>query len=595
MPFFVMFALFAAILSLLVFPTGFFLWTTCAVAIGAGLAYLVALRLMPSGQRSRTGPDRTRPIERAYLAILLFLLLTLLPLPTALSRLTGAERFAQNRRVATAVATTAELGVAQDSPLFFASTRNKAGTLRVTFTTIAMFGVAMLASLLPHRSKITYVRFICCLGGVVATAGLWSRFQMPQGDTLWWIYPIPHVLPGPLAGFTSPNHFGALLAMLCPAQLALMVDDFSNRRLFHGAIGVAIFTLMSFGIVFSFSRGSFVAYMAGILVALILLAYRRRTAATVALGVFGAAVIAALILFAGPEVKQRLQTLQNITRTDSYTTRLSAWRDSVRVLRTYPLTGAGANAFRMVYPQHRRTSDGAVMTHAENEYIQLLTDTGLAGLVLFLALARVLRRDVLLPALAGASDTAILVAGTAPAFTAAVHSMMDFPLHIPIYAITLASLFGLLLPFSFPSTRQIHLGKRFHGTVPVTATASALAALVLGLVWGRFQRLDSASVLSRAALPTVRHALAWAPTSSEAWQQLGRTTVVIERNPETLRFRESCVTQAVAYDPNNYRIWNTLGELRNDLGDRESAAEAFARVKELRDWYPVPFLPEELR
>jgi hypothetical protein len=383
--------------------------------------------------------------------------------------------------------------------------------------------------------------------------------------------------------------------MLCPAQLGILVDDFSNRRPVCGTVGALCFALMSFAVVFSYSRGSFVAYAAGILVSIVLLAYRRRVAATVGLGLFGTAVIAGLIFFGGSEFKERLRTLGDITRTDSYATRLSAWRDSLLVLRRYPVAGAGANAFRTVYPQHRRTSDGAVMTHAENEYVQLLTDGGLAGAVLFLVLCRVMRRDALKPAFAGAYGTCVLVAGTGPAVTAAVHCLVDFPMHIPIYAVTLASLFGMLLPFPCPAVREIRLGKGFRAAVPPAAAANLAAAVVLAACWGRFARFDSASVMSRLPIRAVRRALVWAPTSAEAWQQLGRAAVQAARTPETERFRESCVTRAVSYDPNNYRIWNTLGRLRNGLGDRRGAAEAFARVKELRDWFPVPFLPKDLK
>jgi len=594
MSFLAVFALFAAILSLLVFPTGFFLWTTCFVALGAGLAYLACIYLTPGELRARMDERGIRRTERIYTAILIFLLLTLLPLPLGMSRMAGKERYLQNRRAAEAVETACELELLPPTALFFAHTRNKAGTLRVTFMAIAMFGAAMLAALLSLRRKVQYARFIAMAGAMVAAAGLLSRFRFPQGDTLWWIYPIGHGLPGPVAGFTSPNHFGAFLAIVCPVQLGLLLYDFSHRHPLRSILGTACFLLMSGAIVVSCSRGSFIALIAGVTVSILLTAHRRLASATAALGIFGAAVIVGLVLHAGPEVKERLRTLQHITRTDSYTTRLSAWSDSFRILRHYPLAGAGANAFRMVYPQHRSRSDGAVMTHAENEYIQILVDGGLAGAVLFLLLCVILRRDSLKPALGGAYGATVLVAGAAPAAAAAVHSLVDFPLHIPVYSVTLASLVGMLAPFPRPRLREVRLAGRVRLRIPMTAAANIAIAAVLAVCWGRFARLDSATVMSGLEISGVRRALVWAPTSSEAWQQLGRAAVEARRTPQTERFRESCVARAVEYDPNNYRIWYTLGLLRDSLGDRCGAAEAFARTKELRDWYDVPYLPEDL-
>jgi O-antigen ligase len=472
-------------------------------------------------------------------------------------------------------------------------TRNKAGSVRVLFTLIATFGVAMLAALLPLNLKLRYLRFLALVGFAVAAGGVASRIWIPQGDNLWWIYPVPHGLPGPLAGFTNPNHFGAFLALLCPAVLCLIVEDFGGHRWFSCLVDAAVFAAMSVAIALSLSRGAFTAYVTGILTVAAGLLYRKRLLAVLSLGIFASAVILALLAGLGPTVKERLHSLRNVTQTLSYRTRLDTWQDSLRIFRAYPVIGAGANAFRMVYPQHRLTSRSAVMTHPENEYIQLLTDNGLVGVALVLLLCASIARASLHSALGTKSDPLIGIAVLAAAAAAGVNAMLDFPLHIPVYAITLASLVGLILPFPCHGTRRLRLKDGRRLPLPSVATVNLVCVLVSVPLWGQYQRLDAPGRMRNAETPAFARALRWAPTSPSAWRYLGWKAKRSIGGVKGAAFRETCLTTAAHYDPNNYRVWLKLGEARLALGDRAGARQAFARVNELRDWVQTPHIPRE--
>lgn len=71
---------------------------------------------------------------------------------------------------------------------------------------------------------------------------------------------------------------------------------------------------------------------------------------------------------------------------DSLTTRLLIWGSGLSILRDYPLTGAGMNAFRTpvvrtLYPVPGY--ENRILPHAHNEWIQIGADLGLPGVLIF--------------------------------------------------------------------------------------------------------------------------------------------------------------------------------------------------------------------
>ena len=92
--------------------------------------------------------------------------------------------------------------------------------------------------------------------------------------------------------------------------------------------------------------------------------------------------------------------------------------------------------------------------------------------------------------------------------------------------------------------------------------------------------------MRRASLPSLATGLTWAPPSRDAWFEFGRRAARIDRTARALF--ERCATQATVYDSNSYRLWQKVGQLRLDMGLKDSAREAFARARELRFWVSIP-------
>lgn len=572
-----------AILFLTAYGAGIYPWTVCAVLAVFSVVNLLVRPAAPGDKAAK----RRLMLPRLYVATLLFFLVILIPLPLALSRITGPQRFEQNQRVVEMLTAVRSLDVETPRLLWFSTTRNRAGTLRALLLLATLFGGWHVARRFDASQRKLCLRLLICIGTVVAILGHLSKWVFPQGDYLWWIIPVPHGLPGPVGGFINPNHFAGFVAMLAPVALAVALADVRRRRWFLVFSDIMAFAMMTLAVLFSMSRGGVVAYAGGmvVLISIVFL----RSGLTAKLGI-AAAVLLIVGISAGlatqnPRVRERLLSLRSPATTASLQTRLGAWEDTLGMCRRYPLVGAGPNAYRVTYSQHRQSSSRAARDFAENEYVQIVGETGLVGTLLFLAFLFIMLRQAR-RALAQPQDSDTFqcapAAISAVAVTA-IHAIVDFPLHLPLYAIIAATLAGYL----WPSTDEAIPGDTSKWPHVV---AIAIAAVALSL--GTAIRLDSSGLLSGARAPRLTRALVWTPTSALTWRRL--CAELTRKGTEKHRYLgERSLTQAAEYDPNNYPLWRQLGDVREALGDNRGANQAYRRVEELRDWIKLPVLPEE--
>lgn len=583
-------ALQAAVLVLALLGGGIFPSTVCLVAVFTLLAY----SLVPAIARwktqtvaipgTATAPPVSSTLEILMSAVLLFVLLTAIPLPPFLDPLIGRLRAAQNQAAATLLKEAAGIGFFEDSSPWFCLSRNRAGTLRMFLLLGAVFGSALCASRLPSRWQKAHLLFLAWAGGIIAIGGYVGQWLIPQHDTLWWTIPVPPTSPGPVGCFINRNHFAGFLAVLCPVALA-MADHFYRLRQRWAALGMAsLLCVMTFVLASTLSRGALLAFVVGTGATGTWIIFRRsRIAGTFCLLLACGTLLALYRLT--PALRDRVGELRDPEKSGSVQTRLQAWRETLRTAGHYPVLGSGANGLRMTYPLHRTTS-GKWLVNAENEYVQLLAEGGLIGTGLALALAvAAFRRRQSVPITDDRHAFKVAVVGAL--LTAAVHNAVDFPARQPLYAVVLASLAGLLLtPPSAAEPPRRHAMR----LLPAAVTMLGCAGLALGPMTA-LQRLDSYTLLADSPPSELHRAIVWAPTSWNAWYMSGRTACDAGLESQRLElcvFGESLMTRAAACDPNNYRLWYDVGLVRRALRQKARADQAFARARELRPWVSPP-------
>ncbi len=557
---------------------GIYPWSLQVAAI---VLSATALPILLKHQVKREGPNWHSPVWLLFL----YICLMLLPLPMFMHNLAPIRADA-NRAAVTALQNFDACNRFNTSlTCVFSLSRNQAGTLRFLLMFLSCFAAWCIIRQAPRHQRIRLLTILLCIGIVTSIAGILGKWVYPQGDTLYWYIPVPHGRPGPMAGFINRNHYAGFLALLAPVALCATISALQRRRYVLSGASLLATTILSAGVLLSMSRGGTLALLAGILTTAVFLTLQR----TRQQWSFICAILCVLAIGAGwmirqiPDLQTRMTQWRAPATQEAANTRFNAWRDSLEVARAYPILGAGPNAFRTVFPQHRLTSERAARDFAENEYVQWLAETGLVGTLLALAIAwmflKNLYRQLSVPN--AGTLTPWLPAAAGAVAAAGIHAALDFPLRLPLYAITVAALAALAWPQPY---RAIH--------VPAAhACILGLGLLLTILTLPAELRLDSPGMIASAQPQQARRALRAAPTYPIAWRRL---SAMLWQSPDA-KHREIAVdllSRAAQYDPNNYILWKTLGERRQALGDNAGANQAFRRVRELRDWVRVPTLPE---
>jgi O-antigen ligase len=121
--------------------------------------------------------------------------------------------------------------------------------------------------------------------------------------------------------------------------------------------------------------------------------------------------------------------------------RLDSLRAAWRVFWQHPATGAGPGLARLTWT--RPGGGVGVFRYAHNEYLQVLAELGVVGLVLLVGLLVALVR---VPYRARAGCGALRAAALAGCAALAVHAGLDFVWHLPAIPLLAAALVGLATP-----------------------------------------------------------------------------------------------------------------------------------------------------
>lgn len=400
--------------------------------------------------------------------------------------------------------------------------------------------------------------FLC--GVAVAVCGL-MHFLFGNGKfyglwELWWVRP-EHQVRMP---FTNRNHFAGFLALtLAPALFVTLRPDLSDLRkrsgwkdlrLLFGVIGILV---IGAAIFLSQSRGGVVAALVALALAACALgrSFRRRET-IVALIVSASAVIALVVLFGAGEPWHRIHDfIRGGQPADVVTNgRLSLWWADLHALADFPLFGAGAGSHPYVYPLYLESSPELLFSHAENGYVQIALENGLAGLVLLIAAIAYLgapglrawrrrqrsTRD---------TRTEIALIVSVVIAVALVHGLVDFVWYVPAYAASVAVIAGLARGFCQPES------------VPATesrATLSQRAAWAMA-----FAAVAIATTIHFGDLLRAQHA--WAEYRALAKQELAAG----EAAEHVLREELACLARAASYRPGHPETLLRIAELRQRL------------------------------
>jgi O-antigen ligase/tetratricopeptide (TPR) repeat protein len=340
-------------------------------------------------------------------------------------------------------------------------------------------------------------------GTLVAMLGI-AEHGWWNGKILWVF--VPQDWTGPLAvnprasgPFVNADHFANYLVMILPlaftGALFPIMPGFRHKRSSDVQLVCAIAAVvMASAIMMSLSRAGWAAAIAGVGAALGLCVVHARDELPPLLrglglrmlpfAVAGSAVILLVLLFlAGPSGRSQasVRIAATISNGEDLNYKPALWRDTLRMVRDYPLFGVGIGCWPEIFPHYQRAPwmNSFFFREPENDYLQLLAEAGAIGFGLVAWFAWV----VLARLREGASRLSArdwpLFAGIAAGLGAAlIHEVVDFNLQTPanmvLFTVMLAALLRLAL--TKRAERPEHTLRSVAAPSSMTFTKAALMA-----------------------------------------------------------------------------------------------------------------------
>jgi O-antigen ligase len=254
-----------------------------------------------------------------------------------------------------------------------------------------------------YRTRAQVERALWTMIGVGTVIALFAIVQrVTWNGRLYWIGPEALSAFGP---FVNRTHFAWLMLIIVSLALALMTSAARPPRRRHrlrglgprlrewaGAEGSAravvplLVLVMGGAALVSGSRGGVIALLAA-LVTMVLGALARARSGrgrAARLGLATLAILLAGIWIAGDVFYNTIERLAEELERPGEGWRLQIWADALGLWGEAPVLGSGLATFGVAFLRFRSVPAPMFFSHAESDWVQLLTDTGVLGVAFIL-------------------------------------------------------------------------------------------------------------------------------------------------------------------------------------------------------------------
>ncbi|MGH8013679.1 MAG: O-antigen ligase family protein [Candidatus Binataceae bacterium] len=374
------------------------------------------------------------------------------------------------------------------------------------FACTALFFIVLTYPFGARDDREAEVKFLrTMLIGLIAVAAAVALIGMAErlawNGKILWVF-VPHDWGAPdlsivraSGPFVDPDHFADYLAMVLPLALAGALFPFAlikkARREDFRLVCIAAALLIGAGVMLSLSRGGWVAAAFAIWLMLtlslvhareqapaILRRFNRRWPVTLAIVVVS---VIALLMVVGPAGRESVasRVSATITQNTDLNYRPAIWHDSLGMIRDYPLFGVGLGCWPEIFNHYLRPPwIPFFYRQAENDYLQFMAETGLAGVALLIWFAWLVIGELRRGAHRLAERQWPIYAGMLAGLAAVgLHEFVDFSLRTPANAFLFTVLLALCLRFAARGAR--HHPLESPRRVYLTAAGAVIAALAL--------------------------------------------------------------------------------------------------------------------
>ena len=246
----------------------------------------------------------------------------------------------------------------------------------------------------PKRLKDT-VNIVVFLAAAVAFLAIVQAVGSP--DRIYWIRQVPHNAH-PFGPWINPNQFAGYIELICPLAFGLFLfykprvkggESFRQKFVsFFTVPGIHFHLFLGFGTVLmvlavfvSLCRGGMLSIAAAGAVFLFLTKWKFPGRGRTIFLVIVASLFLAISWFGWDII---ISEFNHGFEGDGTVRdgRLTLWSDSLEIIKDFPVFGAGFGTFLSLYPLYKTIGDNNIYAHAHNDYLELLTGSGVIGFFL---------------------------------------------------------------------------------------------------------------------------------------------------------------------------------------------------------------------
>ncbi|MFX1552311.1 MAG: O-antigen ligase family protein [Promethearchaeota archaeon] len=353
---------------------------------------------------------------------------------------------------------------------------------------ISYLGVFLLiVNYVNSKRKLMRISTAIVLSGIIV-ALLGIAQEVAEAPKIYWFWePLFKKDASFFGPFVNPNHFAGYMEMVIPVAIGLFIwqwrnlvrDQVRGFREFLIKIGsedgckLILFSfliiLMVGALFLSSSRGGVISFLGSMIFLLFMVNKREKGKRNLFILVGLLISICSFLIWMGIRpLLEEFSSIQDVSRDYDIQYRFQNWKDTTKIVRDFPLFGAGLGTFAAIFPKYKTIDLQYYYLYLENDYLQLLCEMGIVGFGIFLWFILSFFREIRSRFLKYEENRTscvhfIYFYGSLTGIVAIViHSFWDFNMHIPSNALLLAMLMGLAIA-GLRITQERHLHPEYTG------------------------------------------------------------------------------------------------------------------------------------
>lgn len=248
-----------------------------------------------------------------------------------------------------------------------------------------ILGYFLVANLLRTTERIERMIATMLIASLAVSAYGVFQYVTGSAESTWQDQTMFSDISGRVVStFANPNVLAEYLIMMMPICGAMLI---SSKKGKERAFYPLTFVLLGLCLIFTWSRGAWLGFLAGAALFLLILSRKFMVA-----GWFGLMAVPALPFILPANIVARFTSIGNVSD-GSTSYRVSIWKGVIKIIKEYFFSGVGVGeaAFKNIYPLF--SHEGIELApHSHSLYFQLVVEVGILGLILFVVLMALLFR-----------------------------------------------------------------------------------------------------------------------------------------------------------------------------------------------------------